>query len=254
MKKLLIALQFYSGDAACAWELARLMADLETSRRKDVDFLFVSRFDARHDWSTIRYVSRKFNVATFTGRRTGVGWPAGCNDLWHDLVDFLTEGRRNNLMPEYEAVLTCEADCIPLYRDWVSRLSTAWRERTPGAVIAGHLVTGKHLHPHINGNLMLSGSLPDLQRVQKLRGSPPSIGWDYYHAAWFKRAGWAAIPEIVSYHAFHDWSDKVWSDLRKRGCVFFHGVKRGEAFPTVRDKLLSPRLDKPSGTGDTVID
>lgn len=239
MKKLLIALQFFPGDQNAAMRLAKFMADLEPTHRKDADLVLFGRFDVKHDLDAVRYVSRRFNVATFTGRRQGVGWPAGCNDLWHDLIDYATENAEHKLAPSYDAILTCESDCVPLYPDWINRLSAAWESRTPGAIIAGCLCMNPQ--PHINGNLLLSGKLEDLQKVRRLRGSSSSMGWDYQHAAWFSKQGWAVIPEIVSWHSYQHWTDDCWDKLLGMGCVFFHGEKHGKSLATAREKLLGQK-------------
>lgn len=256
MSRLLIALQFYPGDQAEAMQLARLMADLEPQHRRDADLLFCGRFDCVHDWDTINYCCSKFNIATFLTRRKATGWPAGCNEMWHDLVDLMVENRIFNLGPAYDAILTCEADCVPMVSDWINRLKEAWLNRTPGALIAGHLAKSNN-HAHINGNLLLSGHLADLQQVQKLRGSPPHIGWDYHHAFWFSRAGWAVIPEIVSWHSTQHFTEEDWDKLVANGCAFFHGVKHGRGIPLAYKRLLPRRspvkvtlLDKPTSGED----
>ena len=124
--KILLALQFWSGDAARAYALARHLADLEDTHCEWADFMFCSRKDCEIERRAVYQVARKFNVTTFRGRRDGVGWPHGCNDLWFDTMTFVWEQLTLKKFPQYKAILTIEADCIPMRKDWIRGLSRAW--------------------------------------------------------------------------------------------------------------------------------
>lgn len=224
MSKLLLALQFYAGDKAAALDLARLIADIESSHSEAADFLFVARWDCDFDADVIAHVSRKFNVRTFRTRQRGKFWPFGPNCVWHDVMAHAFEQRREGRFP-YKAILTFEADCVPLSRDWISRLSAEFDSR--------HVkVLGcEQPHPikHINGNALFSCDQDFLKSLRKLGNCSPAIGWDVAHAKRFFQWGAADTPLIRSWYSRPTVAEEALDSLAASGACFLHGIKDDSA-------------------------
>lgn len=251
MSKILLALQFYPGDQKAAMSLARLLADLEPRHSDQADMLFAGRFDVKHDREAIAHVARSFNIIPFVSRRTGTGWPHGCNELWFDTMDFCRENILLKKWPAYKAILTFEADCVPLQTDWIERLHKAWDSRTPeGSICAGALLSAPA--EHINGNMLISAALPDLEMIRKIGGSAPNAGWDYFIAPRLKRRGWSPIPGIVSYWNMKTCPRDVFDKLRADGVAMLHGCKDMTAMGFARATLLPKKPASDSKLGYSV--
>jgi hypothetical protein len=239
INRVLLVLQFWEGDKARAGQVARLLSDIEPRHTEQADLLFASRFDCEADPHAVLYAARKFNVATFKGRRRGVGWPNGCNDLWFDVMTHLYELQSCDKLPHYKAVLTFEPDCVPLALDWLPRLSAAWDE----AAKAGCHALGAELpHParHINGNALFSASPQFLYWVaRKVRGCSATQGWDYAIRDQIFKWGGKDTPLIRSFWALRTCEPGVVPGLVSQGCVFFHGCKDESALREARGILLT---------------
>lgn len=239
MSKLLIALQFYPGDQDQAMELARLVADIEPRHSERADFMFAGRFDVKHDRDTIMYASRAFNTIPFVSRRQGIGWPHGCNELWFDTIEFCRENIEAKKWPQYKAILTFEADCVPMQKDWIERLHRAWDSRQSSEICAGALLQAPG--EHMNGNMMVSAEVPDLHFFRKIGGASPSQGWDYAIAGKLKRRGWLPIGDIVSYWGMKTLPRDVFEDLHRREVAMLHGCKDGSGIALARRHFLGQK-------------
>lgn len=229
--KILLALQFWGGDRAAAMQLASLLADLEPRHSDLADFLFVARFDCKHDEEIVKKVSRKFNVHTYTSRGKGTGWPAGCNDLFFGTLGWLYHKAHAGQIPNYKAMFCFEADGIPMRRDWISALHAEWdRVNTPKGRICqagAWLTNGPDAHGtgHINGNCLLSGDLAFLRwLVKSINHVNRNVGWDWILAPHFKARGWSGIPGIRSV-----WRQPITEPIFLEGMqnktIWWHGVK-----------------------------
>jgi len=233
--KILLVLPFWNGDRTQMMLLARLIADLETSHSEIADVLFVARFDTQHDLATVEHVSRKFNVLTHTSLHREVGWPHGCNGLTTGVLDFLVSPR--NRVLHYKAVLICEADCIPLARDWISRLCQQ-RDSVSGVKIAGALISAGG-REHINGGCcFLSGDSDFLLWLHKCIQRGPSAGWDWALAGELQTKGWANIPTIWSHWRSGSKNIEAVRALMAAGVLLFHGVNDASGAESVRAVLL----------------
>lgn len=154
---LILNLQYWDGDKVQAMALARLLADLEPIKRTDVTFLFSARFDSSIDEETVRYVSQKFNVRTFKGRKHETGWPAGPNGLFREsftyCIGLSREKGRNKI--DADAVMFMEADCVPLHREWLNMLLAEWKS-CGKKVLGPWLKKGDAGCEHINGNCIIA--------------------------------------------------------------------------------------------------
>lgn len=226
--KILLCLQYWRGDQDVAMRNARRIADNEPGFCNKAEFLFVSRFDCKHDQDTVDYVSKKFKVSTHTCSRQAVGWPAGCNSVWADVMyDEAPRRLASGDWKDIKAVFTFEGDCVPVQEDWIDQLSVEWdRAATQGKFIVGCLMPAPTFGPigHINGNAMFA---PDTCfRVPGAWGCKPDGGWDALLAPLFQ-PHWFPTPLITNYYKDRNVQEK---DIRRiapdgRVPALVHGVK-----------------------------
>jgi hypothetical protein len=238
--KILIVLQFWSGDKANAMRLARFLADIEPEKCPNADLLLVSRYDCSQDEETVKYVAKKFNVHTHRSRRRGTGWPHGCNELFFGSMEWVYSMMQANRVPQYKAIFTCESDGAPLQSNWIKHFSRGWsrlQETSKPVYVAGALVP--HPAEHVNGNCFFSGNLKFLHWMVRLIGGAPSgCGWDYYLREDFKKWGWAQLPGLRSYWGQKTMSEEGYRKEVSDGTVWLHGVKDDSFYNFTRKTLL----------------
>jgi hypothetical protein len=227
MKKILLALAYWEGDRKQAEKLAQFISDMEPKHSDQADFLLVSRFDSGHSADVVKHISRKFNTFTYKSGRRGTGWPAGCNSTFEGTMEWVYSYTESRKLPAYKAVLTFEADCCPLTKNWISRLHEQWdfvnKDPEKPVYVAGPLVPAPE--PHINGNCLISGNVQWLKWLVFKSGIPGNCGWDFYLRKPFERAGWANIPGMKSLYNTYGYKEDVWNRLRARDVFFVHGCK-----------------------------
>jgi hypothetical protein len=240
MSKLLLALQYWRGDRDLSMQVAKLIADLEPRHNPDVDFLFVSRFDCEHDLKAIEQVSSKFKVWHHINRhRRGMGWPAGCNDLWFGTMDHICSLTEAKIMPEYKAILTFEGDCAPMGPYWHKTLMASWEKVNKLRPVKVHGALVKWPGVHINGNCMFSGDLPFVHHIsRKIGGCPPIYGWDFFLTKEFSRAGWADCPHIKSYWQRNTMDPEEVDNLVDTEVALLHGVKDDSVIKRIRERFV----------------
>jgi len=234
-RKILLALQFWDGDKAQAMRVARLIADLETRMSDRADFLFVSRFDCPHDLDTIGYVARKFKVRHHVSRRRATGWPFGPNELWFETMQYAYEHTIDDKrIPEYKAVLTFEADALPLCPNWIPMLSDAFDQSQPACIVGALL---KYPGLHVNGNALFSCEQNFSHWISRqVTGCTPHGGWDYVLAPRFKEWGWKDCALMRSWWKTPTLQREQFEQLQAQGVAFLHGIKDGSALDMVREK------------------
>lgn len=240
MKKLLIAMQFYPGDRNDAMRISRFIADIETNRRQDVEFCFAARIDAEHDRQTVHHVSGKFKVHIFTSGRRDVGWPNGCNGLWHDLMIW-SQMQIRDRHGDWEAVLTTESDACPLSRDWISKLMMEWdnAKAQKKFIVGCKIENGDPNYTHINGNALWDARITG--KIQGMTGTPIFKSWDVYHAPKYMPFAYDS-PMMKSDHNIEKRKPITEQMLYAPKMpnivpVFFHGAKSPRAEQIVRAKL-----------------
>lgn len=228
--KILIALQYWSGDRTRALKLAKYLADLEPAHSDLADIVLVNRFDCPQDSpATLAALSRKFNVYSYKSPHRGVGWPDGCNGLWFGTVEWAYTMMADKKIPHYKAIFTCEADGAPVHQDWIARMSTAWDVSQQGAsrvYMAGALVSYPGVYEHINGNCLVSGDGPFLHWVTRVvAGMRAGVGWDYGLRDEFRRWGWANVPGIISAYNTPHFTPEQFAHFRAQELIWIHGGK-----------------------------
>ena len=245
MTKILIALQFWSGDREHAKELAFFLSQIEDRHTDLADVLLVNRFDcpSMPDY-ILNPLKRKFNVFQYKTRSRMTGWPAGCNGLWTSTMEWVRSMCYAGKAPVYKCVFTCEADGAPLCKNWIWRLHSAWdRANLLGPVtVAGPMVGSDEpdapIATHINGNCLVSGRRDDLDWI--LRVVPtvhPMAGWDYAMRDEFKKRGWFNLPEIQSLYNSKTFSPEEYQRMVANDWVWIHGDKSGILMKYGRERM-----------------
>lgn len=226
--RLVLALQFWAGDKAAAMRNARRIADNEKIFRRDVEFVFVARFDCAHDDETVAYVAKKFRTSKWTSTRKGTGWPAGCNDVWCDLMcQHAMRSLYSGAWADVKAIFTLEGDCIPVVSDWIDQISAEWDcAATQGKFVVGCFMPPPLCGPigHINGNALFP---PDLfARVPQVIGCSPHNGWDAMFAVFFE-PHWFKTPLITNYYKSLSVTERDFRRVAADGRIpaLIHGVK-----------------------------
>jgi hypothetical protein len=238
MKKILTAIQAWEGDIEESEDLARLLIELApaSTRYQYSDIALVTRFDCRNfHFGLCKDLEKVFDrVWVHRTRRREIGYPAGANGVWHDLMHWVHELHRTRKM-DYSAVLTTEGDAVPLALDWDVRLCKAWHEH-PDAVVVGHwLNSGSHCG-HINGNALFDVKLVSLH--SSLVGCGQHEGWDTHHAPVFESLGWADTHHIRSIWKVPSIAREEFLRWKKSGASWLHGIKDGSAREHAREILL----------------
>lgn len=240
-QRLLLALQFHPGDEDQARELAILLTEIEPTMRTDVDFALmhtreVKPFIAKEIADILK---QKFaNVSIIRSKRFGTGWPMGPNDLWQDCMRQLQAQHRAEQL-RATAIFTFEPDCIPLRRDWIDTLKSAWTEAyAQGKLVLGHM----HNEPktHINGNAIFDIRI--LDRIPELIGCSAQTGWDVEHGQALLRHG-QDTPFIYQLSRMKDIALDFIAGLRKMGFTpaIFHGIKDCSGIGHARSLLCCPQ-------------
>lgn len=233
-----IALGYWAGDIEQALRLARLIGAIESRRRADVVFAFCPRFDVEWDaaqQATFLEVGRKFGVCRLTQRPPHVtGHPDAPNAMFASTLGQLAEEWRAGRLGAH-SVFLCEADGVPLRRDWVDVLK-AEHERT---LRAGRRVTGpwmEHPVPHFNGSMMLH--LSTWFDRPSLHETPSQQAFDIFHAHVLAAEG-CATGAIKNIYGGTDWTSGALAALA-RETAWMASVKDHSALLWAERTLVSP--------------
>ena len=219
---IVLALQYWTGDEKRAFELARLIADLESVRRQDVALFFCCDDETVQSQAlldTQQYCGNKFYTGVFQSGEAGHGYPAGPNALWANCMKFFYRQWCAGVL-RFESVFTMESDSAPLRRDWISQIINAHRE----TLDSGMLITGAHLKnhytPHVNGNLVAHVSI--VRNFPELLETPPAVAWDIHHRVTLRRL---TRPDHVirSEHRSVKWSKESLTSMATE-TAWLHGV------------------------------
>ena len=232
----LLALQAWTGDLDRAVELSKFWCELHGERSQSVDLMLVCRYDCDIPVGWTEEMSRSFRARAVKSNRIGQGWPEGCNQLWMSTVEHaLSMAREGN---EYDAIVTFEADSVPVKRDWIARLTdelAASQADVMGAYMAGHDVAA---NKHINGNMVISGRLEFLEWLCSLFQNPVGTAWDVWIWPRLSTRKWHSTKQI-----FNCWNSKTIDEgavqsWATRGVAVIHGVKDRSCLEAARRMLL----------------
>lgn len=245
---LILALQICPLDQEYGLELAKLIVDLEEKPRRDVEIAVCYRRDT-DEWHVneiVRTFQSRFTVHKGKSDRRGTGFPYGSNDLWAYTVSFCYDLKRNNRTTA-DGVLTFEADCVPMRKDWISLLVKEWNNRGSGIDVVGHFhehllpSSGKQGH-HVNGNAIFGIDL--VKRYQQLASCPAFNAWDVHHAPLLTKIG-KDTNMIYQKYRMPQITEEEFCEIRKNGEIpaLFHGVKGFTPHKVSRKVLIENKED-----------
>lgn len=240
--KLALMLQVYSEDVWIGQRLARLICSIDKSR-DDIDFIVSARRGTNPDAvRQLADIARKTfrNVQVINGKRYGVGWPLGCNDLWQEGMMRAEQLYKAGKITA-KGILTFESDCIPLRPDWIDALEAEWaavhKERK---LCVGHAHSFQNkqnpavMDPptHINGNAIFHVNATSI--FPELNGCPSGSGWDAWHGELLLKIGRDTNMIYQKYRIQEATRDQV-EGLRKNGEIpaLFHGIKKTDGLAAV---------------------
>lgn len=236
--KVVIALQFWSGDRDRAMHLARLIADIEPAKNPNVDFAFFARFDTEHDEETVAKVSRKFNVWKMKCTREAKGWPDGCNAMALDLLQ-QANMRSTAEWKSVKAVYLIESDVLPMRRDWIAKLTAEWDEcASRGKLLMGAWYPFHSEVGHINGNMFVHPQI--VAKIKGLESVRAGRAWDTDFAPKFE-PHWHKSNQMQNHYDFkrNIPPEILWSCADgKTPVAVIHGVKDFSAERQVRPILF----------------
>lgn len=235
-KKILVALQMWEGDAAEVTALARLLTDIQNGEfNPHADLLLVYRRDCPPRPELASYCRSGFeNVYEHTTRPREVGYPAGPNGMWCDVMEYsLTQHKLGKW--NYDCIFTTEGDAIPLRRDWAEVLISDWRD-AGSAVVGRWMNSGEHACGHINGNAMFH---PRLSEMIPISSCSARRAWDTSFALLFHRLGWTPIENIINKYSCPTLARHGVQELANTGAAWLHGVKDGSARKWARSELVA---------------
>jgi hypothetical protein len=220
---IIMALQFWKGDQRRAFELSRLIADIEPIRRNDCALYLCCDGNTEQSeemLSTLQYCESKFPVGTFQSMRAGNGHPDGPNVLWSSTMEFFfQQWSRGGL--KFENVFTFEADGVPLRKDWITQLIEAHRETLRQRLLVTASVRHRHFMRHPNGNLISHVSV--IRNYPELLETPPSLPWDMHHHTTLTRLA-RHDTVIRSEHRSTNWSAESLASIATE-TAWLHGCR-----------------------------
>lgn len=236
MKTFLYALQVYQDEIPQAIKIARLLSELAGDEHfAHADCCIVYRKDCPASKKLENLLAESFEtVHVHRSARREVGFPAGANGMWCDLMDY-SANQHFKKKWNYKFILTTEADALPISKDWQEKLIAQW-DRDYSVVGCWH-ENGEHEVGHINGNALFN---PLISRMSpKFMGCAEYQAWDTWFAAEFHRLGWKKTQAIRNLYRKKNLTLKEFEVLVKSGCVWLHGVKDDSALNLVRELVLT---------------
>lgn len=212
---LVIAIQYWSGDADRAFRLARLLAAIESKPRNDVTVALCRRHDIPEPgaecMAALAVVGSRFPAMALRPKAHSidVGHPDGCNSLAESTMEHFAHQRSIGQL-QRAAVFLVEPDGCPLRRDWVDLIL----EEHEAANAAGLSVTGARTpNPwHLNGTMAID--LPWWADHPGVHYTPAGHAWDIFHRQTYLRAG-RPTPRIANIHGAKGWTAEQLCPLSK---------------------------------------
>ena len=241
MTNLAICLQVCPKDVWLGLRLTKLICSIEREKRKDIEFIVSARRDTNMPAvdEIIKTAQGRFSTVKFIkGKRFGVGWPNGCNDLWQETM-MRVYMMVNSKHIQSDGVLTFEADCLPLRPDWLDRLAEEWMlTKLASKMVCGHAHSWPEVEAptHINGNAIFATDTTDKYPV--LNGCDAKSGWDAFHGALLLSIGRDTPMIFQKYRIKNATLDEV-KAIRKQGEIpaLFHGIKGDTGLTAVESMI-----------------
>jgi hypothetical protein len=232
---LLPCLQVSPPDQEDAVDLCALIAEhsyAEPSR----DFWIIYRRDC--DQGLIQHATKllndSFRAVAIQARNYGEGHPDGCNALWTSaMIESWHMTREGRAM--HEAILTFEADCVPLRPDWIDVLENEWIKNRPAQVV------GHQDENHINGNAMFGATL--LRDQPMVLQNSSNGNWDWANRFLFNKIG-KNTDMIFQLYQQKTIEEDQFIRILKNGTrpALLHGVKDSSARRLAERHIIPPAL------------
>jgi hypothetical protein len=236
--KILIELHYWHGDQERMRQLVDLITKLEPGRNDRADILLTSRYDTDLDPEMTVALDAKFK--TYLCLSPWVGEGEGNCYSWFASMSYALHGFHFGRMPRYKAILTADADCVPLTADWIDRLHAAWDAAPAGTLQVGAQVLSGGPTEHVNSNALWSGNPCHLRWfLNQIVGSNFALWFDMLMAPKIREAGgYAACHGMRSYWRQPTISlEQLEADL-KAGVFFIHGIQDSSLRDAIRERLL----------------
>lgn len=165
-------------------------------------------------------------------------WPESCNNAFRQIAKYIEYGSK-------EPWLWCEADCVPLSKDWLDKIEAEYQE----ALRHGKVFLGDFVHinepgfiDHMSGVAVYPGVMSDHAGDALLAHE---IAWDCYAASQIlpRMQKSKLILHRWKYPAFESREQVEKSIFQvKPDCVLFHANKDGSLIPLLRDNQIDLRF------------
>lgn len=231
--KFLVCLSHHGADYTQAYQMAELIAELESRKRYDVDFALIRHPNATEMHpQTVANLAEKFGcVHLWTSARQDTGYPDGCNGMFIDLAERMASVP---MQGRYYAWLNLEPDCMPMDRNWLNQVLAAWKQASARGMLAmGHVKAQPHLH--LNGAAVYATDFADRVPLVEKRG------WAYDLINAQRILPTSADTPVIGgiWGKPHLRLNEIEAYTKQRGTkvALFHGVKESVAVFELRRKL-----------------
>jgi hypothetical protein len=239
---IIFALQVCPIDVNAGQDLVQLVCSLEPVKTNR-EWLISYRADTPIDriMNMQRMLSMKFaKVQALRAEKFANGWPAGSNALWASTMLHAAEFAQKG-QTDAQGILTFEADCCPMRKDWMAILEGAYARRS--RLIVGNLHRC-HIPDHINGNAIFPVDF--VTSYPQMLETPSTAAWDFYHRELILSIA-EDTPYITQLYARKQLLAEEWKTLLKAGLrpAILHGIKDGTARAFARSLLLGNKTLAP---------
>lgn len=222
--KLLIELHYWHGDLLMMRRLVNLIAAIEPVFNDRADVLLTSRHDTPIDLELVEKLDSTFK--TYLCQSPWVGEGEGNCYSWFASMNYVWHGYQLGRLPQYKAILTADADCVPLTRDWIDRLHAAWDAAPHNTVQVGAEVLKDHPTRHVNSNALWSGDPAILKQFLNQIVKQKFEPWfDMLMAPELRVTGSHDCPGMRSFWRQPSMDIDQYQRLIREGVFFVHGIR-----------------------------
>lgn len=222
--KLLIELHYWHGDLPMMRRLVDLITSIEPVFNERADVLLTARYDTPFDSEMAGKLGSTFK--TYLCRSPWVGEGEGNCFSWFASMNYVWHGYQMGRLPQYKAILTADADCVPLTRDWIDRLHAVWDESPHSIVQLGAEVLKDQPTRHINSNALWSGKPDDLKGfLNQIVQQKFALWFDMLMAPGLRELGVQDCPGMRSFWRQPGMTVDQYQELLGEGVFFVHGVR-----------------------------
>lgn len=222
--KILIELHYWHGDLPMMRRLVNLITCIEPTFNNRADVLLTARYDTPIDAGLVEELDNSFK--TYLCQSPWVGEGEGNCYSWFASMNYVWHGYQMGRLPQYKAILTADADCVPLTRDWIDRLHNAWDSSPWPTVQLGAEVLKDQPTRHVNSNALWSGKPHDIKYFLNCIVRQKFEPWfDMLMAPGLRELGVQDCPGMRSLWRQPSMTVDQYQELLGEGVFFVHGVR-----------------------------